>query len=85
MARAPTADIRVDQLNPILGIATKSKSRRWQLERTKDALRAEFPEGVPPDLEHKEVLRRIEPFFKKNCWPATSVDTIARARNRRRG
>src|SRR5258708_17693237 len=61
----------------------RTKARGWQLDRTNDVLRAEFPNGVPPDLTNKEVRRRIEPVFKKNGWKLASVDTIARAHGRR--
>jgi len=61
----------------------RTAARNWQLDRTKDVLRAEFPDGVPPNLTDKEVRRRIEPVFKKNGWKLSSVDTIARARGRR--
>jgi hypothetical protein len=61
----------------------RTEAGGWQLDRTKDVLRAEFPDGVPPNLTDKEVRRRIEPVFKKNGWKLSSVDTIARARGRR--
>ena len=71
-----------DQLR-ILGIPTKSEKRRWQLYRTKVALRAAFPNGVSPNDTDKEVQRRIEPIFKQKSWKLPSVDSIARARGRR--
>ena len=72
-----------DQLR-ILGIPTKSERRRWQLCRTKYALRTEFPDGVSPDLTDKEIQRRIDPIFKRKSWKFPSVDSIARARGRRK-
>ena len=55
-----------------------------QVGRIKQALNIEFPNGVPPNLTDKELRRRIEPMFEKNSWKLPSVDSIARARGRRR-
>jgi hypothetical protein len=75
--------LNADQMR-ILGIPTKSERRRWQLYRTKYALRAEFPDGVSPNLTGKEIQRRIDPIFKRKSWKLPSVDSIARARGRRK-
>jgi|SRR6476646_9818057 hypothetical protein len=72
-----------DQLR-ILGIPTKSERRRWQLYRTKVALRAAFPNGASPNLTDKEIQRRIDPIFAEKGWKLASADSIARARGRRR-
>jgi hypothetical protein len=53
--------------------------------RTKWALGIEFPGGVPPNLTGKEIQGRIEPIFIKHSWKLPSVDSIARARGRRKG
>jgi hypothetical protein len=74
--------LNADQLR-ILGIPTKSERRRWQLCRTKYALRVGFPDEVSPNLTDKEIQRRIEPIFRNKSWKLPSVDTIARARGRR--
>jgi hypothetical protein len=49
-------------------------------------LRTVFPPDgrVPPDLKHKQVLALIEPVYRKGNWPVPSVDSIARARGRRK-
>ena len=66
-----------------VGIATKAHGP-WQIDRINQALAMEFPDGVPPDVTGKEIQRRIEPFFKRNSWKLPSVDSIARARGRRK-
>jgi hypothetical protein len=62
----------------------KVHSRRWQVDRINQALRMEFPEGASPDLTEKEIQRRIGPIFEKKSWKLPSVDSIARARGRRK-
>jgi hypothetical protein len=55
-----------------------------QVGRIKQALSLKFPGGVPPNLTDKEILRRIEPIFEKNSWKLPSIDSVARARGRRK-
>jgi hypothetical protein len=64
--------------------AVANKEPRTQVDRTKQALCTKFPDGVPPSLTDKEIRRRIEPIFKKNSWKLASIDSIARARGRRK-
>lgn len=73
-------NVHIDLSEPLEG--SERRGRRWQLEQTKEALRAVFPDGVSPNLSDKEVQRRIEPYFKKNSWKLCSITTIARARGR---
>ena len=82
-AEAVIKRIRADEPSIIFGIATKAHSSGRQVDRIKQALSVEFPDGVPPNLTDKEIQRRIEPFFEKNSWKRPSVDSIARARGRR--
>jgi hypothetical protein len=67
----------------LVGIATKAH-RTWQIDRINLALRVEFPDGVPPNVTNKEILGRIMPIFTKKSWNEPSVDSIARARGRRK-
>ena len=62
----------------------KAHRRSWQVDHIQQALRMEFPDGVPPNITAKEIQRRIEPIFEKNSWKLPSVDSIARARGRRK-
>lgn len=55
-----------------------------QVGRIKQALSIEFPDGVPPNLTDKEILRRIGPIFEKNSWKLPSINSVARARGRRK-
>jgi hypothetical protein len=65
--------------------ATKAHRTPWQIDRIKQALGIEFPDRVvPPNLTGKEIQERIEPIFKRNSWKLPSVDSIARARGRRK-
>jgi hypothetical protein len=74
------------RLWPVTGefpaIATKAHSS--QVDRIKLALSIKFPDGVSPNLTDKEVRRRIEPIFKKESWKLASIDSVARARGRRK-
>jgi hypothetical protein len=83
-AEAAIKGIRADEPRNIIGIATKAQSGRWQLERIKWALDMAFPEGAPPNLTGKEIQGRIEPIFDKQSWKLPSLDSIARARGRRK-
>ena len=76
--------IRADETSNIFGVATKAQSRRSQVKRIKDVLLMEFPDGVSPNLTDKEIQGLIEPIFKNNSWKLPSVDSIARARGRRK-
>jgi hypothetical protein len=76
--------IRTDEPSNIFGIATKAHRTPWQIDRIKQALGMEFPDGVPPNLTEKEIQRRIKPIFKDKSWKLPSVDSIARARGRRK-
>jgi hypothetical protein len=76
---------RADEPSNIGGIATKARPTSWQIDRIKQALNKEFPEGALPNLTDKEILGRITTFFIKNSWKPPSVDSIARARGRRKG
>jgi hypothetical protein len=64
--------------------AIETKEPRTQVGRIKLALSIEFPDGLSPNLTDKEVRRRIEPIFKKNSWKLPSIDSVARARGRRK-
>jgi hypothetical protein len=64
-------------------VAKKARSSR-QLDRTNEVLRNEFPDGVPPNLTDKEIQSRIVPVFHERGWKLSSIDTIARARGRRK-
>jgi hypothetical protein len=81
-AEAAIKGIRTDE--PSNGIATKARRSSRQVDRTSEALRDEFPNGVPPNLTNKEIRRRIEPVFEEKGWKLASVDSIARARGRRK-
>lgn len=74
----------IDTAPSNIGATKAPESRRWQVNHTKSALLAEFPEGVPPEISNKAVLRRIEPTFKRKGLKPPSIDTIARARGRRK-
>jgi hypothetical protein len=76
--------IRLDEPSNIVGMATKAHRTSWQIDRIKEALRVEFPDGVPPNLTEKEIQGRIRTIFENNCWKLPSVDSIARARGRRK-
>jgi hypothetical protein len=69
---------------PAIGVASKAQSGRWQVDNINSALSIEFPDGVPPHLTHKEVQKRIQTIFENNSWKLPSLDSIARARGRRR-
>jgi hypothetical protein len=55
-----------------------------QVDRVKLALRMEFPDGVSPNLTDKAIQGRIQSFFTNKTWKLASVDSIARARGRRK-
>jgi len=56
----------------------------WQVARVKEIISVVFPNGVPTDSTAKDVLRDITDGFKERGWKLPSLDTIARARGRRR-
>ncbi|QHO72086.1 hypothetical protein ACH79_05115 [Bradyrhizobium sp. CCBAU 051011] len=65
-------------------VIDKAHSRRWQVSRIQWALHLEFPDGVPPNVPAKEIQRLIGPLFKDKSWKPPSIDSIARARGRRK-
>jgi hypothetical protein len=75
---------RGDDPSHIGGSATKAHRTPVQINHIKEALSVEFPDGVPPDLTNKEILGRIKTIFEKNSWKLPSIDSIARARGRRK-
>ena len=81
--RAAINRIRADKPSKIFGIAKRARSSR-QLDRANEVLRGEFPNGVPPNLTDKQIQSRIVPVFKEKGWKLPSIDTIARARGRRK-
>jgi hypothetical protein len=68
----------------IKGIRRDKPSTSSQVGRVKWALSVAFPDGVGPDLTDKEIQRCIEPIFRANSWKLASIDSIARARGRRK-
>jgi hypothetical protein len=70
----------IDKGRPAFG--KKARSSRL-LDRTKEVLRNEFPNGVPPNLTDKEIQSRLVPVSEEKGWKLPSIDTIARARGRR--
>jgi hypothetical protein len=83
-AEAAIKSTRPDEPRNAVGIAPKAHRSGSQVDRIKRALSIAFPDGVGPDLTDKEIQRRIEPIFKRNSWKLASVDSIARARGRRK-
>jgi hypothetical protein len=75
---------KVLRLWPVTGELPAIAISPSRVGRIKQALSKEFPNGVPPNLTDKEIRRRIEPIFEKNSWKLPSVDSIARARGRRK-
>jgi hypothetical protein len=57
-----------------------------QIKKIKEALLIQLPPDgrVSPNLKDKEVLAIIEPVFERNGWRLPKVDSIARARGRRK-
>ncbi|MET4033368.1 hypothetical protein ABIB94_004160 [Bradyrhizobium sp. JR7.2] len=76
---------RADEPSHIVGIATKAHRTPLQINRIKEALSLEFTDGPPPpNLTDKEILGRIKPIFEEKSWKLPSIDSIARARGRRK-
>ena len=71
-----------DQLR-ILGIPTKSEKRRWQLYRTKVALRMAFPNGVSRNSPVRKSSAVSSRFLREKIGNLLRLTSIARARGRR--
>lgn len=74
---------RAGQHDAVEPVQTKSG---WKLQPLMEVLQSVFPPDgrVPAELSHKAVKARLEPEYKKRDLPVPSVDTIARARGRRK-
>jgi hypothetical protein len=64
----------------------QKRGRAWQLDSLREILLIVFPPDglVPADLKDKAVLVRVAPEFEKRHLRVPSIDTIARARGRRK-
>ena len=56
----------------------------WQIARAKELFLIGYPDGVPDAATGKEVQKRLATACKDRGWKLPSLDTIARARGRRR-
>jgi len=65
---------------------SKPKAEGWQVRRVKKALKETFPpDGHPPvDMLVKTVREEVKPLFEARKWKLASLDSVARAMERRR-